>query len=116
MDNLDGVSLKARKRLQEHKSIEDWLDLDSIKVTSSNVKGKKRVFKKKFNYPSEYKINIIFQVRWADVEEKRNQAKMRDVGFVVGQDWNRVMDPTQGESALTKTKIIPNRFHEYSDH
>ena len=32
---------------------------------------------------------------------------MRDIGFVVGQDWNRVMDPTDGASALAKTKIIP---------
>ncbi len=36
---------------------------------------------------------------------------MRDLGFVVGQtDWRRMMDPTQGESALTRTKFIPGRF------
>jgi len=36
---------------------------------------------------------------------------MREVGFIVGHtNWNRMMDPTGGGSALTKTKIIPNRF------
>ena len=36
--------------------------------------------------------------------------KMRDIGFVVGQtNWNRMLDPSGGSSALTKTKIIPNR-------
>ena len=47
------------------------------------------------------------QVRWADIEEKNQQEKMRAVGFVVGQtDWSRMTDPTFGESALTKTKYI----------
>ena len=51
------------------------------------------------------------QVRWADIEEQRAQMKMREVGFVVGQtNWNRMMDPTDGQSALTQTKIIPSRF------
>lgn len=46
-------------------------------------------------------------MRWADIEEKRAQEKMRDRGFVVGQtDWNRMMDPTSGQSALTQTKYI----------
>ena len=39
--------------------------------------------------------------------------KMREMGFVVGHtNWNRMMDPTEGESALTRTKIIPNRFDD----
>lgn len=47
------------------------------------------------------------QVRWADIEEQKQQAKMRAIGFVVGQtNWNRMMDPTYGESALTQTKYI----------
>ena len=51
--------------------------------------------------------DALFQVRWADVEEKNQQRKMRDMGFVVGQtDWNRMTDPTFGESALTRTKYI----------
>lgn len=47
------------------------------------------------------------QVRWADLEERRQQEKMRAIGFVVGQtDWNRMTDPTLGSSALTQTKYI----------
>ena len=50
---------------------------------------------------------MIWQVRWADVEEQVQQKKIRDLGFVVGQtDWNRMTDPLNGESALTKTKYI----------
>lgn len=46
-------------------------------------------------------------MRWADLEEKRAQDKMRAIGFVVGQtDWKRMMDPTEGSSALTQTKYI----------
>lgn len=54
-------------------------------------------------------------MRWADIEERRAQMKMREVGFVVGQtNWERMMDPSQGESALTRTKVIPNRFQSGS--
>lgn len=46
-------------------------------------------------------------MRWADIEEKRSQKKMRAIGFVVGQtDWNRMMDPNAGSRALNKTKFI----------
>lgn len=47
------------------------------------------------------------RVRWADIEERKAQSKMRKMGFVVGvTDWSRMMDPTDGGSALTKTKFI----------
>lgn len=47
------------------------------------------------------------QVRWADMEERREQEKMRAIGFVVGQtDWNRMLGRDQGESKLTQTKYI----------
>lgn len=47
------------------------------------------------------------QVRWADLEERREQEKMRAIGFVVGQtDWSRMMDPSFGEDKLTQTKYI----------
>uniref|UniRef100_A0A182SXN4 YLP motif-containing protein 1 n=1 Tax=Anopheles maculatus TaxID=74869 RepID=A0A182SXN4_9DIPT len=47
------------------------------------------------------------RVRWADVEERKAQEKMRQLGFVVGvTDWTRMMDPSEGSSALTKTKYI----------
>ena len=67
----------------------------------------------KWLYQKQKLICSVFpkKVRWADIEERRSQVRMRDVGFIVGQtNWNRMMDPTGGGSALTKTKIIPNRF------
>ncbi|RWS22089.1 ylp motif-containing protein 1-like protein, partial [Leptotrombidium deliense] len=45
-------------------------------------------------------------VRWADMEERKNQEHMRQVGFIVGQNWERVMDPQHPEKALTKTKYF----------
>jgi len=54
------------------------------------------------------KLHLFFsQVRWADLEERKEQEKMRAVGFVVGHtNWDRMMDPTKGGSALTRTKYI----------
>lgn len=50
------------------------------------------------------------RVRWADIEEKKKQERMRDIGFIVGQtDWNRMTDNTDGKSALEKTKYIEPR-------
>lgn len=51
------------------------------------------------------------QVRWADIEEKRERDKQRAIGFVVGQtNWNHLVDdaPTNHNetSALTKIKYI----------
>jgi len=81
---LDGIS----KKLTKHDTIENYLQMDGWEPPSSNSDNKKRV-------------------RWADIEEKRAQDKMRAIGFVVGQtDWRRMMDPTCGSSALTKTKYI----------
>ncbi|XP_059096221.1 YLP motif-containing protein 1-like isoform X2 [Tigriopus californicus] len=96
MAQLDGVSSRDRKRIAEVDSIEDWLELDNFKqgsVGPRDTNGKKRV-------------------RWADIEEQRESIRMREVGFVVGStNWNRMMNPGQtSSSALTKTKIIPNRF------
>lgn len=50
---------------------------------------------------------MYLQVRWADMEERREQEKMRAIGFVVGQtDWDRMLGRDQGESKLTQTKYI----------
>ncbi|XP_044255410.1 YLP motif-containing protein 1-like isoform X2 [Tribolium madens] len=81
---LDGVSKPLRQR-----TMEEYLQLDTdwtpIKPTKP---GQKRV-------------------RWADLEEQKQQEKMRAIGFVVGHtDWDRMMDPTGGSSALTQTKYI----------
>lgn len=50
---------------------------------------------------------LCVQVRWADIEESKQQKRMRDIGFVVGQtDWSKFTDPSQAEKALTRTKYI----------
>jgi len=94
---LDGVSEKAIKRLADHhSSINDWLELSDDSSSEALDKNGKR------------------RVRWADLEERKEQLKMREIGFVVGQtNWNRMMDPSEGSSALTKTKIIPNRYQSH---
>ncbi|GAB0089818.1 hypothetical protein DMENIID0001_044350 [Sergentomyia squamirostris] len=82
---LDGTSKPLR-----HTTMEEFLqDADEFQMFEEDRKpGKKRV-------------------RWADIEERRAQEKMRAIGFVVGQtDWSRMMDPSQGSSALTQTKYI----------
>ncbi|XP_053608288.1 YLP motif-containing protein 1-like isoform X4 [Plodia interpunctella] len=81
---LDGTSKPLRP---SQLSMEDYLQLDDWQPSKSQP-GKK-------------------SVRWADIEERRQQEKMRAIGFVVGQtDWNRMTDPTMGSSALTQTKYI----------
>lgn len=55
------------------------------------------------------------RVRWADAEERKAQRRMRQMGFVVGvTDWSRMLDPTEGSSALTQTKYI-ERVKKKSD-
>ncbi|XP_013172902.1 PREDICTED: uncharacterized protein LOC106121689 isoform X1 [Papilio xuthus] len=81
---LDGTSKPLRP---SQLSMEDYLQIDEWKPNIAKP-GKKTV-------------------RWADIEERRQQEKMRAIGFVVGQtDWNRMTDPTMGSSALTQTKYI----------
>lgn len=86
---LDGISKPPRRP----PTIEDFLQSDDLQDDQPHHPepqpgGKKRV-------------------RWADIEEAKTQRRMRDMGFVVGvTDWNRMMDPTAGGSALTKTKYI----------
>ncbi|KAK6621061.1 hypothetical protein RUM43_011365 [Polyplax serrata] len=88
LDRLDGLK---RRREGFHATMEEYLQLpDELdqQGNSDAAPGKKRV-------------------RWADLEERRQQEKMRAIGFVVGQtDWNRMTDPTFGENALTRTKYI----------
>jgi hypothetical protein len=49
---------------------------------------------------------IQFKVRWADIEESKKQAHMRQVGWQVGLHWQQLMDPNNCERALTKTKYF----------
>ncbi|XP_050432303.1 uncharacterized protein LOC126840529 isoform X2 [Adelges cooleyi] len=86
MNRLDGLCKKKPEN-----SIKEWLQIPETdySITEQEPKdGKKRV-------------------RWADIEEQRQQEKMRAIGFVVGQtDWNRMLGQDQGESKLTQTKYI----------
>ncbi|KAL3183621.1 hypothetical protein MRX96_033722 [Rhipicephalus microplus] len=81
LDGLSGQKLK-------HTSMDDYLQLPDDYEERHSEPGKKRV-------------------RWADIEESKQQKRMRDIGFVVGQtDWSKFTDPTQAEKALTRTKYI----------
>ncbi|KAL7300023.1 hypothetical protein TKK_0007331 [Trichogramma kaykai] len=83
LDRLDGLTKKhdAKPTMEEFLQVPDYYDTE-------DTSGKKRV-------------------KWADLEERKQQDKMRAVGFVIGQtNWNRMMDPTGGSSALTQTKYI----------
>uniref|UniRef100_A0A182MEU9 YLP motif-containing protein 1 n=1 Tax=Anopheles culicifacies TaxID=139723 RepID=A0A182MEU9_9DIPT len=91
---LDGIN----KPLKRTPTIEDYLQLDdatSEDPENENHSGGTSSGRKKK------------RVRWADVEERKAQEKMRQLGFVVGvTDWRRMMDPSEGSSALTQTKYI----------
>ena len=52
-------------------------------------------------------------MRWADIEQRKTQARVKELGFVVGQtNWTNQRDVDCAASkALASTKIIPNRFH-----
>ncbi|XP_011877955.1 PREDICTED: uncharacterized protein LOC105567597 isoform X2 [Vollenhovia emeryi] len=82
LDRLDGL---ARKKSEvKPQTMEDFLQVPDY-YNMEDTSGKKRV-------------------RWADLEERKEQEKMRAVGFVVGHtNWDRMMDPTKGGSALTRT-------------
>jgi len=92
MARLDGTTEKLRSKLAEHSTIEDWLELGED-YNRPAQQGKKRV-------------------RWADIEERKSQARVKELGFVVGQtNWANQRDADSAAiNALASTKIIPNRF------
>ena len=50
---------------------------------------------------------VIWQVRWADIEERKDQMRRRELGFVIGQtDWAKMTDDTYADRALNRTKYI----------
>ncbi|XP_055308866.1 YLP motif-containing protein 1-like [Sitodiplosis mosellana] len=80
---LDGTN-----KPMKHTTIEDYLQMDGWEPPPTSTNGKKRV-------------------RWADLEEKREQDKQRAIGFVVGQGWSNLIDqPRDHSHALTKVKYI----------
>ncbi|KAG8198182.1 hypothetical protein JTE90_006927 [Oedothorax gibbosus] len=79
---LDGL------RVKKNSSMEDYLQLPDDYENRKCEPGKKRV-------------------RWADLEERKEQDRLRAIGFVVGQtDWNKMTDPSHADRALTKTKFF----------
>jgi len=91
MARLDGTTMKRKDYTHQHKSIEDWLEIGDNYSRKSD--GKKRV-------------------RWADLEMRKEQAKVKEMGFVLGKRMYTSDSEAQreAESLLTATKIIPNRF------
>jgi len=88
---LDGISGRRlnRQSSPKHESIENWLESH----TECDNDRKK--------------------VRWADIEERRKQLKMRELGFIVGScsNWiDQKAEPFDARKALEKTKLIPNRL------
>ena len=87
IERLDGT----RNKTFENLTMAAYLKTDDEWTMRPSTSGKKRV-------------------RWADIEEKKEQEKMREIGFIVGQtDWKRMTDTTDGKSALEKTKYIEPR-------
>merc|ERR1719266_2608101 len=90
---LDGTGEKVRCRLAQHRTIEDWLELGLEETRRPVRQGQKRV-------------------RWADLEQRKTQERVAQLGFVVGQtNWASQEDrESAASSALTATKIIPSRW------
>jgi len=91
MKRKEGMHTASGSKLQ-HKSIEDWLEIGEA-YSKKQQDGKKRV-------------------RWADLEMRKEQAKVKEMGFVIGKKMytDDYEAAREAESYLTATKIIPNRF------
>lgn len=124
---LDGTNKSIK-----HTTFEDYLQMDGWEPPPTSTNGKKRVsFTKNVHFgPSRFrssefhrikfssvpnKVSLCFlynsvQVRWADIEHKREQDKQRAIGFVVGQtNWENLIESGQrddGQHALEKIKYI----------
>nr|XP_033323339.1 uncharacterized protein LOC117218802 isoform X2 [Megalopta genalis] len=104
-DIQDSVGVSKWERMEA----EDKLDrLDGL--AKKKNEGKVQTMKDFLQVPDYYNMEDTSgkkRVRWADLEERKEQEKMRAVGFVVGHtNWDRMMDPTKGGSALTRTKFF----------
>ncbi|XP_076683271.1 uncharacterized protein LOC143376627 isoform X2 [Andrena cerasifolii] len=102
-DILDSIGVSKWERMEA----EDKLDrLDGL--AKKKNEGKVQTMQDFLQVPDYYNMEDTSgkkRVRWADLEERKEQEKMRAVGFVVGHtNWDRMMDPTKGGSALTRTK------------
>lgn len=109
---LDGTGDRLKTRMAAHTSIKDWLELDDTRDDSPLRTGQKRVGGSTVVKYIKW-FARCFQVRWADIEQRKRQARTAQFGFVVGQrNWATQEDrEAEASSALAATKIIPNRFH-----
>ncbi|XP_022097864.1 uncharacterized protein LOC110983167 isoform X2 [Acanthaster planci] len=94
LDKLDGVrAYNKRKHSAEQsrvQSMEDFLSMSEYAQDTPRDPNAKRV-------------------RWADIEEKKDQERKRALGFVVGQtaqDWAKITDDNFAEKALNRTKYF----------
>uniref|UniRef100_A0A2M4BA14 YLP motif-containing protein 1 n=1 Tax=Anopheles marajoara TaxID=58244 RepID=A0A2M4BA14_9DIPT len=104
---LDGISrpLKRPPTLDDYLRLDDEDDEEDDHNNAGDLENEGREPQKKKKK----------RVRWADAEERKAQRRMRQMGFVVGvTDWSRMLDPTEGSSALTQTKYI-ERVKKKSD-
>ena len=101
-----------RCRLAQHRTIEDWLELGLEETRRPVRQGQKRV-RPSLVVRYFYLLSSHFQVRWADIEQRKTQERVAQFGFVVGQtNWASQEDrESAASSALTATKIIPSRWH-----
>ncbi|XP_076395546.1 uncharacterized protein LOC100881003 isoform X2 [Megachile rotundata] len=110
-DSQDDIQDVTGVSKWERMEAEDKLDrLDGL--AKKKNEGKVQTMKDFLQVPDYYNMEDTSgkkRVRWADLEERKEQEKMRAVGFVVGHtNWDRMMDPTKGGSALTRTNITYN--------
>ncbi|XP_034187766.2 uncharacterized protein LOC117607777 [Osmia lignaria lignaria] len=108
-DSQDDIQDVTGVSKWERMEAEDKLDrLDGL--AKKKNEGKVQTMKDFLQVPDYYNMEDTSgkkRVRWADLEERKEQEKMRAVGFVVGHtNWDRMMDPTKGGSALTRTKFF----------
>ncbi|XP_078001221.1 uncharacterized protein LOC144453752 [Glandiceps talaboti] len=91
LDKLDGVRYYGKRKREDTvaQRIGDYLQLpDDYNERSESESGKKRV-------------------RWADIEERKDQEKKRALGFIVGQtDWEKITDDSYADKALNRTKLF----------
>ncbi|CAG0891337.1 unnamed protein product [Cyprideis torosa] len=107
---IAGSSSRSRWETQEMTE-EKKSALDGIVHFKKHLGDHARTMDEFLLLPDDYQFRTSRpgqkRVRWADIEERDAQRKIRDMGFIVGQtDWQRMTDPTFGGSALTKTKYI----------
>jgi len=88
LDKLDGLRTSKKKVDSAPQRLEDYLQLPDDYESRTSEPGKKRV-------------------RWADIEERKDQLRRREIGFVIGQtDWAKMTDESYAERALNRTKYI----------